>query len=102
MRFNVTYQVVTPESAEDGDFHETGFIGKGLSLRDAIESLGIPEGGIEANCWPTNGARWVTAYNVEYDYSSGSEESRSLHFPDEMTEASKIRLMRLLGVRGAM
>jgi hypothetical protein len=38
-RFNVTYGIVTPESAEQGDYSETGFIAQDLPFRDAIETF---------------------------------------------------------------
>ena len=90
--FNVTYEQVTPESAEYGEFSDSGFIGTDLTLRDALEAN---------NC---NNCRWITAYKTndgtrEY-YEQGITESRSLHFPDSMTNSSRNRLMRLLGVYG--
>ena len=36
-KFSVTYEIVTEESAEDGDSAESGFVGEGLSLRDALD-----------------------------------------------------------------
>ena len=102
--FNVTYEQVTPESAEHGDFSDSGFIGKDLSLPDALEALNWQGCHIEASSYPANGCRWITAYKTndgtrEY-YEQGIEESRSLHFPDSMTDSSRNRLMRLLGVYG--
>jgi len=37
--FSVTYGIVTEESAEHGEEDENGFIGRDLSLRDAIEAV---------------------------------------------------------------
>ena len=35
--FNVTYEIVTEESAAEGDAEERGFIAEGLTLRDAVD-----------------------------------------------------------------
>ena len=100
-KFNVTYEIVTPESAEHGDFEDAGFVSQGVSLRNAIQDLGCPADGIEASCYPVIGSGWITAYKVEEDYATGEEESRSLHFPRNLTTSSAMRIMRLLGVYGS-
>ena len=102
--FNVTYEQVTPESAEYGDVSDSGFIGAYLTLHEALEALNWQGCHIEGNSCPANGCDWITAYKtndgtMEY-YKQGIEESRSLHFPDSMTDSSRNRLMRLLGVYG--
>lgn len=96
MLFDVTYEIITPESAEYGDADERGFYGKGLTLREAISALHDISCNIEASCYPVHGSRWVTAYE-DGDNFSGARENRSLHFPDKMTDSSKLRVMRLLG-----
>jgi hypothetical protein len=102
--FAVTYTIVTPESAEDGDVDESGFIGEDLSLRDAIEYLfetrtsgcgGVES--IECNEYPITCPRWITVTNgVEFE--TGAQESRSLHFPKNISAASRIRLVKLLNI----
>ena len=104
MKFDVTYETVSLESAEHGDYEDSGFYAEDCTLRDAIEYLGYGSDGLEASCYPADGASWITAYKVndgtrEY-YEDGITENRSLHFPDSMTNSSKIRVMRLLGVYG--
>lgn len=92
--FNVTYSIVTPESAEDGDYAETGFIAEDVSLREAVEALGR---------YATEDAgRWIC--NAEYGHGTrsyweeGREEERNLHPPKTITPASYARLCRLLQV----
>lgn len=102
--FNVTYSIVTPESAEYGDYDETGFIAKGVCLREAARLVyetrtsrcdGVSS--IEASEWPVINPRWIDVCNgVEYE--TGAYESRSLHFPESMTPASKRRVCRLFGI----
>lgn len=94
-RFNVTYETVTPESAEDGEAESRGFICKGVGLREAVDAIG--KIALE-DC-----GSWFT--NQEYGhgtrdyYATGREESRSLHPPRDITASSYDRLARLLQVR---
>lgn len=96
--FAVTYEIVTPESAENGDYAETGFEMESGSLRDAwqIVRWGC-EGGVEANEWPVISPRWVSYYGAEHDLRTGAVKSFSVHFPDNITPSSARRVARLLG-----
>lgn len=105
--FDVTYQIVTPESAEHGDVEERGFIIENVSLREAIDYLfqtrtsrcdGITA--IEADEWPVTDPRWITVYNG-MEYETGDYESRSIHMPDNITPSSARRIAKLLGAHGA-
>ena len=91
--YSVTYDIVTPESAEDGDVAEAGYVAENVSLRDAIDEVG----GV---CYDHNGSYdWFTNCEYGIDYQTGAQESRSLHLPDGITGASRGRIGRLLGVR---
>jgi hypothetical protein len=101
-RFTVTYEIVTPESAEVGDAAERGFISQEQTLRNALADVfqtrtahceGVTE--IEASCSDVAQSRWATVYNG-MEYLTGAHESRSLHFPDNITGASKGRILRLM------
>jgi hypothetical protein len=97
--FSVTYDIVTPESAEEGDYAESGFLAENVSLREAIDLLGGCAS--EADCSPfsvTCPPRWFTLYG-SMDYRSGETESRSLHLPAGTTPSSALRIARLLGVK---
>jgi len=103
--FNVTYEIVTPESAEQGDAEERGFIAENVSLREAIQLINETRtchvGGqtaVEASATgdPAS-ADWFTIYNG-MEYMTGASENRSLHFPNYITGASRGRLFKLLGV----
>jgi hypothetical protein len=100
LKFNVTYETITEESAEHGDTADAGFLAENVSLREAIDDLGCGGEGMEANEYPVSDPRWVTAYRTDEDYRTGEVENRSLHFPDNMTASSKLRVCRLLGVYG--
>jgi len=102
MRFNVTFEIVTPESAEHGDAAECGFIARGLRLREALGAVTGTRtsraGGvicIEAdNGKPDASSRWLTVYNG-MEFETGAFENRSLHIPDSVTGASRQRIARL-------
>jgi hypothetical protein len=95
--FSVTYEIYTPESVEAGDARpKQGFICRDVTLREAIYEIG----------WQAhshNGdMRWFT--NEEYGHYSrdyfkdGREESRSLYVPKSVTDSSRRRIAKLLGV----
>lgn len=83
--FSVTYQRVTPESAEHGDYSEQGFLHEDLRIIDLgdIQSLIEEFGTFEPSCSPittiTEGI-WLSSPDpVEYDYATGEETYYSLH-----------------------
>lgn len=98
-QFRVTFDIVTPESSEHGDSAESGFLepggwryavgqqsSEGMSLREAVTLTG---GGL------TDSGRWFTG-NPEPNYADGSDETRALHPPENISQASYGRLRRLL------
>lgn len=100
LRFPVTYERVTDESAVDGDAAERGYISRGSTLREAVEAfrdVRRANGYVEANECPVEAPRWLTSYG---EHEDGVSESRSLHFPDTVTPASRRRLARLLDCYG--
>ncbi len=104
--FSVTYEIITEESAEDGEAAEHGFIGENLSLREAIDLVGETESShcerscVEASDSRIGEARWFTVYNSA-DWIDGNAESRSLHVPEGVTASSRRRIARLLGINAA-
>ena len=98
-KFNVTFETITPESAKNGDFETAGFVCKDVPLREAIDELGQGSDGLQGSCYP-GAPRWITANRTNEDIGTGEVESRSLHFPSNMTGFSIIRLCRLLDVYG--
>jgi hypothetical protein len=94
VRFAVTYDVITPESAENGDYEESGFIDEACSLREAFDLCG--------RFFTQDSGSWFT--NDEYGhgtrayYEQGREEVRSLHPPRSITPASYERLRRLFSL----
>ena len=104
-KFDVTYDIVTPESAEAGDVEESGFIDTGLCLRDAIRLVcatrtnevdGVQS--IECDEWPMRSPRWVTVTNG-MEFRTGAQESRYLHMPESLAPSTRRRIARLVGAR---
>ncbi len=102
--FSVTFETITPESAEHGDIEESGFIIENVSLRDALSDFQCHGCYVEADSTPVRNPRWFTAYETndgtrDY-YEQGITENRSLHIPDHITEASRLRIARQNGSSG--
>ena len=95
-QFFVTYEIVTPESAEHGEAAERGFVqpgnwrtedrGEGMSLREALR-LASPQ----EDC-----GRWWSEVDGCDDYRTGANEVRCIHPPRGITAASYNRISRLL------
>jgi hypothetical protein len=98
--FSVTYEIITEESAENGEAEDGGFIARDCDLRWAIalvnatDSCHCSQSAIE----PSDSVmpRWFTVYNSA-DYITGVTENRSLHIPEHVTASSRRRIGRLLG-----
>jgi hypothetical protein len=94
-----TYEIVTPESAENGEAEESGFLSEDIpyGFRELVDAM---RGG-DPSSWPRAGARdWVT-HVEDVNYRDGSQESRSLHLSHKNSpRAAKywILAMRAAGV----
>lgn len=96
--WNVSYEIVTEESAKNADVAERGMLSTDTPLRIAVEECGeIGANCIEADRYPLEGLRSIT-FSDDQPYGG---TSRSLHIPDRVTSVSRMRLARLLGVYGA-
>lgn len=102
MLFNITFDRITQESAEFGDYAESGYIGQDFSLRAALENLrDIGAGYVEADSCVISAAhppRWFTFYG-ESD-CAGDTVNHSLHLPRGITGSSAMRIARLIGCYG--
>jgi hypothetical protein len=101
-KFRVTYEIVTPASAENGDCAEAGFISpEGWRLR--------PEEGEkafmtlrEAMCLASpqeDCGRYWSEVDGRYCYRTGAVETRAIHPPRTITAASYARVSRILGLK---
>jgi len=98
-RFRVTFQIVTFESAADGDIERAGFVLPGgwhfaapaetdMTLREALELC----------CPQEDCGSWFCEVDERIDYRSGEHETRALHPPRNITASSYKRLRRLFGL----
>lgn len=107
MVFSITYETVTPESAELGDADERGWIiepNDAYSFSDCystLRSAGAIGTYCEADEYPLRAPRTLTFYRVDEDYRTGAETSWSLHIPAHVTPASRRRIARLFKCNGA-
>jgi hypothetical protein len=107
-QWNVTYELITPESAEHGEAAERGFELENASLRDAIGAATGSSYHAEADCYPVNSncvPTWFTFYQHEagtaHEFETGELTNRSLHIPESVTVASRLRIAKLLRCYGA-
>lgn len=110
MIVNVTYETVTPESAERGDYDDCGFLDYS-GLRHSVRGLwGEAAGKLKAECamplrvalyhvYPQH-AEGGTFREIDgrTDYRTGEVETRALHASYSVTPASLARLARVMGV----
>lgn len=92
--FSVTYEIVTHESAEDGD---SGFIVENVSLREALEH--VDHSAMEpcmAPFDPSDPHVWFNTVDPDIDMQSGEYEYRSLHLPVNLTPSTRLRIARLI------
>lgn len=99
-KFAVTYEIVTPESAENGEFEDVGFVDRSCSLREALKHCESHDGEVEADEFPVKKPRWITFYNCNNDPTKEQSEARSIHFPEELTTATRMRIARLVKCYG--
>ena len=94
-RFNVTFEIVTEESAQDGEAAESGFISENVSLSCAVADVKSTFTNTCDGGSADYGDRWITVNNG-MDYITGECESRSLHRPAKCTNASWNRICRIV------
>ena len=103
--FNITYEIITQESAECGDAAERGFIAQDLPFRDSIELFNAERdsGTIEADSCPISAdfpPRWFIAYG-EMQSATGDCKNISLHLPRNISGHSAMRIARLINCYGS-
>lgn len=78
-----TFEVVTPESAEEGDVSESGFLveSESVTFRELVSLMRAHP---NPSCYPARGEafEWLSSY-PETDYRDASERTESLHFARE-------------------
>lgn len=97
--FSITYEIITPESAENGDCEETGFEAENLTLREAFDMLRW----IGGNCEPSDSSlspySWLSFY-CEPDFVTGETKNYALHWPRNLTYSTRHRIARMFRAYG--
>lgn len=90
MIYSITFETITPESAEHGDYHDAGFMveEEEADLRTVIEnaqSYGICE----------DSGDWFSSVDPSHNYYTGEEIFYSLHLKG-ITPSTYNRIKKLL------
>jgi len=99
--WSVTYEIWDEESSECGESDDKGFVYEDCSFRQAVKECGGIHASYEPSSSDLKSNRWFTNDNYNEDYRTGVTEQRSFHIPEHITEASRVRIAKLLKVRGA-
>lgn len=105
-KFTVTYEIVTPESAENGDAESRGFVlpGEwhmpiGEALSDGAASPAMDLRAAMQLAYPQEDCgRWFSEIDGRQNYRTGAIETRAIHPPANITAASYARLARLFSL----
>ena len=104
--FDITFETISPESAENGEAESMGCYMDNMRFTEAVSclrNLGAWGCHCEADTCPidpVNPPRWLTFTDVSTDYTTGEVTSYALHIPDNITPASRIRIARAAGCYG--
>jgi len=103
--FRVTYEIVTPESAEHGEAESHGFVndwGCRIPIDEAMQSQESFEMSLRDAmqfCYPQeDSGSWWSECDGRENYQTGASERRSLHPPRNITASSYRRVSRLLNL----
>ncbi len=98
--FRVTYDIVTPESAEQGDYAESGYYSRGgwkhedpseWTLHEIVSQFG--RNSLE------NSGTWLSTIDSDTDYRTGEDTRYSVHPPRNITKSSYARVLKVLDYR---
>ena len=80
MTFHQTFEVISEESAGDGDVEESGFDWQDMpyTFKELVQLLEGSYGGCEPSEYPSKNPRWVTMYEG-MDMHTGDYRNTSLH-----------------------
>jgi hypothetical protein len=98
IRYDITYETITPESAEYGDAADRGYEQKGLtadSAADMVRELRYA-GATDASSSHWHRGIWYTAYG-DQNYRDGSHTNRSFHI--KAPEATQRAIAKAMGVK---
>lgn len=106
-KLRITYEIITPESAEHGDAEERGYVAPG-GWQDSIDDIGREVDIDSVYGWSLSDAErflgrgamedsgnWFNTVDPDNNYQTGAQTFYSLHPPDNISAASYGRLARI-------
>ena len=86
---SITFNEVTPESASEGDFSDTGFASEDqdYSLEELVHEINFNRGGLRVQRTSDTKASFIEQEYHVTDYSTGTERSEDIHVEAESKEA---------------
>lgn len=98
LKLSMTYDVVTPESAEIGDFAETGFVFEACDCTAHDLARYIKHDGFIYPSASHGVPRWLSTEG-ETDFRTGEVETRSIH-PGRDAQSQRVweRVLRICGL----
>ena len=103
-----TYDITTPESAEVGDYEESGFVVDGWHVDVGDKSLPVDWLGDVQHWIDSNGVEYVEIWGSEIticgqsspDYRTGAEERRTLHLRIKAARFCERKFRAAFGLEG--
>lgn len=95
--FSITYEIITHESAEEGDAADEGFVVENVTLGEALSHISTPLTPSRHPFDPSHPYTWFNTIDADVDYRTGDGEHRALHLPRNLTTSTRQRIARLVG-----
>ena len=98
LQIAMTYEIVTPESAEDGEAADSGFVFEACDCTARELLAYIQREGFNVPSDSPGIPGWLST-DSEMDYSTGETETRSIH-PGRDPQSQKVwaRVLRIAGI----
>jgi hypothetical protein len=97
IKVSKTFNTITPESAEQGDFSESGFVyeDKTMTVKELLQEVKDLGSYEWSSSQPSHGD-WITQADPDRDYKTGEETYESLHFLDGLKTHQAQRIIKIL------
>ena len=83
MQLDITFQVVTPESAENGDAADHGFLVEDAEFTDVEEAKAAIESALGYLPHVEECGSWYATADAETELSTGADTYYNIHFSDD-------------------
>lgn len=98
MQLAMSYETITPESAENGEADDMGFVFEARDCSARELARYITRGGFTEPSDSHGIPRWLTSYG-EVDYRTGETQNRSIHpGTDPQSQRVWARVLKITGI----